>query len=259
VTSSRPDGEVSSVAYDRVAPSYHAARGLSLEALEGWRQAVAPYLGSAPALPVVDVGSGTGTFARAFAEWFGVCVVGIEPSAAMRDQAELRSAHPNIVYRAGSAEAIPLPPASASSAWLSTVIHHVADLGAAARELRRTIVAGAPVLIRSAFPGRLDGITLFRFFPGARKVAETFPTIDRVGEAFAATGFRIEHVEDVPQVSAPNLRAFAKALTTARLADSTLVALDQVDFDRGLTAVRAVAREVEAAPVVDRLTLVVLR
>jgi ubiquinone/menaquinone biosynthesis C-methylase UbiE len=110
--------------------------------------------GRAPALPVLDVGAGTGTFARAFAAWFGVRVVGIEPSAAMREVAERESAHPGVVYRAGSAEAMPLADTSGAVAWLSTVIHHVTDLRALARELRRTLVASAPVLIRSAFRPR---------------------------------------------------------------------------------------------------------
>jgi hypothetical protein len=47
------------------------------------------------------------------------------------------------------------------------VVHHIADLGVAARELRRVLRPGAPVLIRSAFAGRPEGIRLFRYFPEA--------------------------------------------------------------------------------------------
>jgi SAM-dependent methyltransferase len=177
----------------------------------------------------------------------------------MRAEAESKSAHANIRYLAGSADALPLADGSASAAWLSTVIHHVPDLGAAARELRRVLADDAPVLIRGAFPGHLDGIQLFRFFPAARKVAEAFPSIERVAEAFGGAGFRLERVEDVPQVSAPSMAAFADAIAAGRKVDTTLVALSQENFDRGLAEARALATERGEEPVVDRLTLVVLR
>ncbi len=42
------------------------------------------------------------------------------------------------------------------------VIHHIPDLGACAQELRRVLRPGGPILIRSAFPGRLDGNSVWR-------------------------------------------------------------------------------------------------
>ncbi|MGO9293249.1 MAG: class I SAM-dependent methyltransferase [Streptosporangiaceae bacterium] len=62
----------------------------------------------------------------------------------------------------GHANAIPLGAATMDGARLSTVIHHLPDLPAAARELRRVLRPGAPVLIRSVFAGRHHGIGLFR-------------------------------------------------------------------------------------------------
>jgi SAM-dependent methyltransferase len=49
----------------------------------------------------------------------------------------------------------------ALAAWLSVVVHHLADLPAAAEELRRVLVPGGRVLIRGAFPGRHQHLTLF--------------------------------------------------------------------------------------------------
>jgi ubiquinone/menaquinone biosynthesis C-methylase UbiE len=66
-------------------------------------------------------------------------VVTVEPSAAMR----ARSGYRYIL--AGSAPALPLAPAAMDGAWLSTVIHHLPDLPAAARELRRVFQPGVPV------------------------------------------------------------------------------------------------------------------
>jgi SAM-dependent methyltransferase len=208
------------------------------------------------ARPLVDIGSGTGQFARAFAESFNLDVVGIEPSAGMGREAQRLNTHPRVSYIAARAERLPLRDRSAGSAWLSTVIHHLTDLDACARELRRVLVAGAPVLVRSAFPGRLDGITLFRFFPGARRVAETFPDLERTAALFGRAGFDLERVEDVAQVSAPDHRALLERVRSGRHADSTLAGLTDQEFAQGVSALECAA---SSGPVVDRLTLVVMR
>ncbi|MFD0331399.1 class I SAM-dependent methyltransferase [Streptacidiphilus monticola] len=81
-----------------------------------------------------------GAFATAFHDWFGVRVVAVEPAVAMR---ELIPAHPAVEVREGRAEALPVADASADAAWLGSVVHHLDDLAAAARELRRALRPGA--------------------------------------------------------------------------------------------------------------------
>lgn len=48
---------------------------------------------------------------------------------------------------------------------------------AAAQELRRVLRPGAPVLIRSAFAGPHQAITLFRYLPEAIRILDTYPSI----------------------------------------------------------------------------------
>jgi hypothetical protein len=143
-------------------------------------------------------------------------------------------------------------------AWVSNVIHHVDDLAACAHELRRVLRPGAPVLIRSAFSGRLDGISLFRWFPAARAVAETFPTVETTRAAFAAAGFARHSLVALPQVSAPSLR---EACVRVRLrADTTLVALSDDEFAAGLEQMEAAAAaDTAAEPIVDHVDLLVVR
>jgi hypothetical protein len=137
------------------------------------------------------------------------------------------------------------------------VIHHVPDLGAAARELARALRPGGAVLVRNAFPGRLERITLFRWFPGAARVAESFPSVERVREAFAPAGFAFHSLEAVPQTSAASLREFAERVRSR--ADSTLRRTDDAEFAAGLARLdRAAAAEREPTPVVDWLDLLVL-
>jgi ubiquinone/menaquinone biosynthesis C-methylase UbiE len=246
------------VDYEAMAAGYDAARAIPLEGLDAWRRALSLYLPPGSGLPVLDLGSGTGQFAHALVLWFEVRVIGIEPSARMRAEAEGKRSHPRIVYLAGAAEEIPLEDASCGCAWLSTVIHHVGDLRACARELRRVLAPAARVLVRNAFPGRLAGITLFRFFPEARRIAETFPTVSATVRAFAEAGFSFESLEGVPQVTAPSLSALRERVT--RRADTTLAPLGDEEFERGLgTLDRAIAAEEVPRPVVDTLDLLVLR
>jgi len=248
---------VARIDYEVVAPDYVAGRGLEADGLEGWRDAVTPYLAELK-LPLVDIGSGAGQFAPLFAEWFGVEVAGVEPSGGMRAEAERTNAHPRVRYVAGDAEHLPLGDESCGAAWISTVIHHIPDLGAAAREIRRVLAPGGPLLIRSAFPGRWSGVSLFQFFPEAGRVVDTFPSIERVARVFAEAGFRLERVEPVPQVSIANLAAMRPR--AALRADTTLRGISDEAFAAGLARLDAAiagGRGDERA--VDYLDLVVLR
>ena len=244
--------------YDEVARDYRAGRGLSEDGLAGWREAVRPYF-ERLALPLVDVGSGAGQFAGLFAKWFGIQVVGVEPSDGMRGEAEAASDTAGVRYLAGNAQELPLADGSCGAAWYSTVIHHIPDLAAAAREARRVLAPGAPVLIRSAFPGRSEGITLFRYFPEAAEVVETFPGIKQLTRDFGTAGFEVERIEAVPQVTVGSLREFRERVVLR--ADTTLRGISDEAFAAGLARLdAAIAADRESAErLIDWLDLVVLR
>jgi ubiquinone/menaquinone biosynthesis C-methylase UbiE len=87
---------------------------------------------------LVDIGSGTGISSRQFAAR-GLHVVGIEPNADMRRQAEAQSAgNGSIDYRAGRAEATGLADGSAD-AVLTAQAFHWFDAPAALREFHRVL------------------------------------------------------------------------------------------------------------------------
>jgi ubiquinone/menaquinone biosynthesis C-methylase UbiE len=239
-----------------MAAVYDRGRAVPSEALGGWRDAVAPFVGSAP--PVLDLGAGTGLWAAAFVEWFAVDVIAVEPSEAMRAEAVRKRTHERVAYLGGRAEQIPIRDSSCSCAWLSTVVHHI-DMTAAARDLRRVLAPGAAVLIRNAFAGRCDGVTWLRYWPHARSLAERrWPTIEAVAKTFGGVGFKVEIIETVAQQTAPSLSDYRERLRTR--ADSTLAELGDEDFLTGMKSLdAAVAAEDEPRPVIDRLDLVVLR
>lgn len=246
------------VDYERMAAVYDRGRGLPLDALKNWRAALKRYIPQKEGLTLLDLGSGTGRFATALATWLDARVVGVEPAEAMRRAALRNTSDPRVSYVAGCAETIPLRDESCDAAWLAMVIHHFLDLSAATRELRRVLRPNSPILIRGAFPDRDHDITLFRFFPNALHIFNTFPTTDATIEAFAAAGFAVEAIETIAQVSAPSLRDFRDRVRVR--ADSTLEPLSDEEFARGMAMLdEAIARENKAQPVIDRLDLLVLR
>jgi ubiquinone/menaquinone biosynthesis C-methylase UbiE len=249
------------VDYDRMAADYLEGRALPAAGMESWREAIAPWRPTGAGGPALDLGAGTGQFAAAIAGWFGVEVVAVEPSGGMR-RAARAFAHPRVMWIGGLAERLPLRDRSCSLAWVSTVIHHLDDLDGAAAELRRVLRPGGPVLIRQAFPGRMGAINLYRrFFPaaGERLVAQgALPNVERVAVAFAAAGFRVEALQPVAQVSAPNLAAYRDKVRLR--ADTGLALLPDDQFAAGLADLdRAVEAETTPRPVIDRLDLLVLR
>ncbi len=210
--------------FESMANRYDRGRELPLPWLEDWRHAVAPYLASTPGLRVVDVGAGTGLFAAALATWFEVQVLAVEPSDAMRRQAVRKRSQPGICWVGGRAEQLPLREGSCDAAWLSTVVHHVGDLAPCARELRRVLRPGAPVLIRNAFAGRTEGVPWLRFFPEAQPLVQArWPKVEQVEAEFRAAGFEPRALTEVSQVCAADLGEYADRVRVR--ADSTLTAL----------------------------------
>ncbi len=235
---------------EAAASAFQASRELPPGALAEWQAAIARHLSPRPGMQVLDLGAGTGTWAATLASWYGISVVAVEPSAAMRGRSRWRD------MLAGHATALPLASATIDGAWLSTVIHHLPDLPAAADELRRVLRPGAPVLIRNAFPGRHHGIGLFRYWPEAIAALDTFPSITSVRTAFAAAGFSYVTLEPVRQVTAPSLAAIAA--TARRESHTPLMLITDSAYEAGLARLRAAATT-QQGPVIDTLDLLVLR
>lgn len=242
---------------DQTAAAYKAVREVPRDGLEGWRDAVRRQLRPSAGMTVVDIGAGTGVFAAAFSDWFGLAVRAVEPSAAMRAQIPRR---PGIEVLEGDASDLPLPDGSADGAWLSLVIHHIPDLEAAAGEIRRVLRPGSPVLIRSGFSGRVDPARTFpwEFFPETARSIDTFPSLEQVGQAFGTAGFRRDALEQVPE-TLTSLAEFLGQADSFRRADTNMRALTDAEFLRGKEQLR---RAVQASPSQTRtnwLDLLVLR
>lgn len=244
--------------YDQeTAAAYKAVREIPRAGLADWREAVRRHVRPSPGMTLVDVGAGTGQFAAAFSDWFDVRVVAVEPSAAMRERIPRL---PQIEVREGNASALPLPDASADAAWLSLVLHHVPNLAAAARELRRVLRPGAPVLIRGGMSGGdYAGIENVRWFPETARTIDTYPSVDETCEAFAAAGFRRDALEHVSETRPESLADYLGEVDTLRRVDTTMRLLSDEEFLRGKERLRRAVHDGAAEPRGNTLDLLVLR
>ncbi|MER5454369.1 class I SAM-dependent methyltransferase [Micromonospora sp. NPDC002389] len=236
---------------DAEAAAFAATRELAPAGLTHWRHAVREHLRPRPGSTLLDLGAGTGAWATTFTGWYGVRVLAVEPAPAMRDRC------PHRPMLAGDATALPLATSSVDGAWLSTMLHHVPDLDAVARQLRRVLRPGAPVLIRSPFPGRHQLVALFEWFPEAIRVLDRFPSLSRVCSAFAVAGFPVSSVEPVAQTVATSLAEYADRID--RRAHTPLHLITEAEFRAGMARLRQAVKGSAPAPVVDHLDLLVLR
>ena len=241
---------------DQTAAAYKAVREVPRDGLGEWREAIRRHLSPSPGMTVLDIGAGTGQFAAAFSDWFGIDIVAVEPSAAMRAHIPRR---PGIRVLEGDAGALPLPDGSADGAWLSLVLHHIPDLEAAAREIRRALRPGAPVLIRQGFPGRVEHNEFVRWFPETARMVDTNPSVEKTCRVFAAAGFSRDALEPVPETWTTSLAEFLAQADTFRRADSTIRHLTEEEFRRGKERLRRAAQDAEETPRTSWLDLLVLR
>ena len=252
------------VNYDRMAPVYDAGRDRTLDQRRSWRDALGRHLPPPCGCPggVLDLGAGTGQWARALNTWFGVPVVAVEPSAGMRAAAGAKGLD-GIRLVGGRGEAVPLRSGAVPAAWLSLVLHHLDDPAACAAELHRVLCDHGRVLLRGVFPDAgalVDLGFMLTWFPAAERVLATFPRLVDTVTLFERAGFTLVGMRAVADLAAASL---ADALERVRLrADTVLRHLPDADFQAGVrrlqAAVAAEDPEHPAGPIFGQLPLVVL-
>jgi ubiquinone/menaquinone biosynthesis C-methylase UbiE len=245
---------------DRLHARYHEGRAHDQSVMRLWRETVRRVVGNRNGLTILDLGSGTGRFSSLLADKFEAHVVGVEPSDKMRAVAEAECRHPKVCFLKGAAEDIPLPNDSCDVAWLSQIVHHLTDLDAAAKELRRVVRPFGLVIFRSNFKGRLDGsCRYYDFFPAGLAVDEArHPTVEHVEECFEQNGFVRTSFETIEQIEARSLKEYAERIALRTY--STFELISDEEYEAGLAALRAEAfREQQPQPVMAKVDLLVFQ
>jgi len=180
------------VDYNRVQhQSYAQGRALPATSIQRYMEVFAGHLPARRPLIGVDLGSGTGRFTPALAETFGGPLYGVEPADGMREAALSGSAHPDVTYLAGRAEAIPLLDAAVDFVLMFLSWHHVTDKPAAAREVARVLKPGGRLILRGTFKERIPDHWWRSYFPSSWDVERAmFQTEQEVRAIFEAAGWR---------------------------------------------------------------------
>ena len=139
---------------------------------------------------------------------------------------------------AGHGERIPLRDASVDVAWLSTVLHHLRDPNACARELRRLLTDGGVVLIRGALADR-GFIPALEFFPGAERAMSSFPTLAATRNHFESAGFQLVDVLEVDDMGPRTVASVLQWVGIVRHADSLLARFTEDELARAIEAMKA--------------------
>lgn len=224
------------VDYGRHAALYQQGRAVPTDVLELWGAAVRPHLPSPqnPPLRVLDLGAGTGIFARIWPQWTSAAVVAIEPVGAM-----IREGRDGAPYAQGVAERLPLKDNTIDLVWASTTMHHFTDIHQAATEIRRVLQPAGKVMVRTHIPSQ-SVISWLEALPEAvRARAESrAPDLDWYASIFEPHGLTIDHVENVREERGTYADA-AAWIDRMRHADSLLTALTDDEIAVGLEALRS--------------------
>ncbi len=160
--------------YDEISKIYDDVRAGDVALINHFLEELAP----APC--ILDIGCGTGNYTDLFERVTraqGARVCAIEPSAGML--AKARQKNQRIDFRQSSAEQIPFADANFDFIYMTDVIHHVPDIEAMFREIRRVLKPDGKVCIVTQSHRQIERRPVVQFFPGTARVDKArYPDID---------------------------------------------------------------------------------
>ncbi len=218
------------VDYSRHAADYDRARADDVVDREYWLRALIEVGGLRTGEKILDLGAGTGRFARLLAETNPV--VALDPSADML--AASREKGPFDRVR-GDGHRLPFRAGAFDATILVMVLHHLADMPVALREVAR--VSRKAVVATSDMGTRHLGI-LEEAFPSMLAIdRKRFPTIEAIVASLESAGLRKIRIDERPYHRTFSVEAQLERVRRRYL--STFDLLPPGEYDRGLRYLEA--------------------
>jgi ubiquinone/menaquinone biosynthesis C-methylase UbiE len=203
---------------------------------------------------ILDLGCGAGRFSVPLAQTFACPVVGIDPSAAMLEQARSQQAA-DVVWQLGAGERIGLAENAVDLVWMSQVFHHLDAPDRTFAEVQRVLRPGGYLAIRNVTRDHRDQIAWLSCFPEAQQVDEgRIPSQKAVLATISRQGLQSVAVETVRQFYAASYSEYYARIQQRSV--SALLAISDAAFAAGLARCkRWVAEQPADQPVYEPIDL----
>jgi len=211
---------------------YDFARKLPSQTQTQWLEALKASLPKHAITKVLDLGCGTGRFTTGLGKTFKCPVIGVEPSNAMLSIAMSQDA-PNVEWKQGEAEKIPLQDEVVDLVFMSQVFHHFVKPGQALREINRVLTPAGYLAIRNGTREHNKDLAWLRFFPDAREIEdERTPSQEELKDSVCAESFELISHQTILQLFATSNDQYFEKISQRGL--SALIVIGDEAFQSGL-------------------------
>lgn len=237
---------------------YDSARKLPLQTQTQWLETLRASLPKNAITKILDLGCGTGRFTTGLGKTFECPVVGIEPSGAMLNIAMAQDA-PNVEWKQGEAEEIPLEDEAVNLVFMSQVFHHLVKPVQALREINRVLTPAGYLAIRNGTREHNKDLAWLKFFPGAREIEdERTPSKEELKQSVCAESFELISQQTIHQLFAASNEEYFKKISQRAL--SALIMIGDGAFRSGLQRFQDWVRaQPQNQPVYEPVDLFVFR
>jgi len=211
---------------------YDSARSLPAQTQTLWLDALKSSIPKQEIRKILDLGCGTGRFTTGLGKIFECSVIGLEPSSAMLNVA-LSQNEPNVEWKQGQAESIPLENETVDLVFMSQVLHHLAEPQEALREIKRVLTAAGYLAIRNGIREHNKELEWLRFFPEALEIEEKrMSSQQELTELVSGQSFELISRRTIYQLFADSYDEYFDKISRRGL--SALIAISDKSFQSGL-------------------------
>jgi len=237
---------------------YDSARNLPAQTKTLWLDALKSSIPKQEIRKILDLGCGTGRFTAALGKAFECSVVGVEPSSAMLNVAMSQN-EPNVEWKQGQAENIPLENQAVDLVFMSQVFHHFTEPQSALQEINRVLTLGGYLAIRNGTREYNKELKWLEFFPEALEIEnKRTPSQQELRESVCGGSFELISQRTIYQLFAASYGEYFDKVSRRGL--SALIVISDEAFQSGLQRFQNwVSRQPRSLPVYEPVDLFVFQ